>query len=153
MYICKCFWFVYMFLKNIQKWTYVEQGIEVPFLGLLKSWLYRKQNQLLSPSRARVASDSGRGLWKQRARGRRVGSWSWCPGLRTLPWAVGLNFSPISACGVKLPQCLPLIAQLKMATCVGAFFFFFNLTHVLVVPCVFGWVVLIRFPNNYSTSE
>lgn len=29
---------------------YVEQGIEVPFLGLLKSLLYRKQNQLLSPA-------------------------------------------------------------------------------------------------------
>lgn len=142
------FWLVDMFLKNIEKWTFAEQVVDIPFLGLLKPLFYRKQNQLLPLAPWLL-------IWKRsvkaEGRGRRLGSRGWC--LWALPWAAGLSapFQLVARNFDSVCHWSPSWKWLYMW--LPPLPFYKNLTYVLVVSCDFGWVVLICFPNNYSTSE
>lgn len=119
--------FVYMFLKNVKKWTSLEQDVEVPFFGLWKSLFYRKQNQLLPPASWSL-------IWKRSVKAEAVGgegleTGAGVPACEPCPRAWALQTLPsalrLSSWHERHRHGPVLIAQPKMAVSVVAFFSFF----------------------------
>lgn len=112
--------FVCMFVKNIKTRTYAEHDIEVPFFGLWKSLLFRKQNQLLPPTLWPL-------IWKRSVKAEAEGEKSWKPELVSRPVSLALgpgHFSSSSAPGMKA-QTLSGFDRPAENSCICDCFFYF----------------------------
>lgn len=113
------------FLKILRNGTSVEGDIEVLFFRLLKPLLHRKPNQ---PPLLPRGFWCGRGLWKQRLKGR---AWLAC---RSVGCSGGLWLFQLVDGSISPVR----MVQLKIAMHVGVY-------YLKTLTSDFGWVIFILF--------